>query len=88
MTDAEANRQETVQTREPVALTRTQRFLLEWLAKDDGPYGECRGRDLDVLRDHGFARWDVGAGRPTDDYCRVSITDAGVAWLRQSGGSL
>ena len=32
-------------------LTQTERFLLEWLAKDDGQYGECHGPTLDRLVD-------------------------------------
>lgn len=37
-------------------MTKSERFLLHWLAKDIGQYGECHGEDLEALRQLGFVR--------------------------------
>lgn len=66
-------------------LTNSETFLLEWLGKEDSSaYGECKGRDLDVLVDLGLA--EVGPMQPiyptSRDFCRVSLTEAG--WERRA----
>jgi hypothetical protein len=62
------------------ALTKNQRFVLEWLKKDDGQYGECKGKDLDRLMELGFAEWARRDVRG-DDYGYIAITEKGVAAL-------
>lgn len=71
-------------------LTQTERFLLEWLAKDDGQYGECHGPTLDRLVAAGLAKVNgeesglrngfIAKGTSLM-YRPVSITDAGLAML-------
>jgi len=69
-------------------LTASERLLLDWLAADDGQYGECFGRTLDSLIAKGFATvGDAQSGlnngfiaKGTDImYRTVSITEAGRA---------
>lgn len=71
-------------------LTKDERFLLEWLSKDDGQYGECHGKSLDSLLSNGFAIVQGAESglvngfiaKGTDMMHRaVSITDAGRAAL-------
>jgi hypothetical protein len=60
-------------------LTKAQRFVLEWLSKEDSSaYGECRGSDLDALLSAGLAKV---RNRERGDYARVELTDAGRAAL-------
>ena len=67
-------------------LTRSQSFLLEWLSKEESSaLGECRGADLQVLLDAGFAElgpypFHIG----DENYRRVSLTPAGRAALAAS----
>lgn len=60
-------------------LTKDERLVLEWLRKDDGQYGECKGAVLDGLLALGMARWREGSQRT--DYGYIEITEAGVAEL-------
>jgi len=67
-------------------LTKAERFVLEWLAKEDvSSYGECRGVALEGLIERGLAR--VGAPvsihARDQDYLPVSLTDAGWAELKK-----
>jgi hypothetical protein len=71
-------------------MTQEERFVLEWLSKDDGQYGECKGNSLDSLIARGFAVvHDAASGlnngfiaKGADQMYRVvSITDAGRAAL-------
>lgn len=65
-----------------VALTSQEKFLLEWLGKEDASaLGECEGQSLNVLVNLGLAA--IG---PTPEGCHphyraVSLTDAGHALL-------
>lgn len=60
-------------------LTSSQRFLLEWLAKEDvSQLGECKGADLDVLVLHGLA----SVPHPENDFSGVSLTDEGQRLAR------
>lgn len=55
-------------------LTEKQRFMLEWLAKEDAStFGECHGATLDGLVLRGLARIAGTGGRAA-----VSITEAGA----------
>ncbi len=75
---------------ETIELTGTERDLLKWLgAEDFSQYGECRGRALNALIEHGFAKVHadsehqsgfIAKGRG-EDYRAVSLTDAGRAAL-------
>src|SRR5436309_2383677 len=71
-------------------LTTSERYMLKWLAEEDGQYGECYGPTLDSLIAKGLAV--VGAEQSGLDNCfiakgrdimyrTVSITDAGRAAL-------
>lgn len=65
-------------------LTDSQVSILRWLSEaDSSAYGECRGKDLDVLRTERLAAWDEKTGHPTEDYCRVSLTELGWMVLKQ-----
>lgn len=63
----------------------SEKFLLEWLGKDDGQYGECRGKTLDALIEKGLARIVPDSGINNGfiakgtglDYQTVTLTDAG-----------
>ena len=60
-------------------LTKPQRFVLEWLSKEDSSaYGECRGPDLDALVRLGLA----SVAQPVNDWSGVSLTDAGREALK------
>jgi hypothetical protein len=74
-------------------LDKDERFLLDWLRKGDGQYGECRGKALDALVAKGFATiggeetgLDNGfIAKGSDlDYRVVSITSAGIDVLASS----
>jgi hypothetical protein len=78
-------------------MTKEERYLLEWLSKEDGQYGECYGKTLDALIENGFAvvggedtglnNGFIAKGRDIM-YRAVSITDAGRAALtRPDGGA-
>jgi hypothetical protein len=55
------------------------RYLVEWLSKeDDSAFGECKGRDLDVLIDQGLARV-VTRDQRGRGFDRVALTAAGLA---------
>lgn len=66
-------------------MTSSERFLLEWLGKDNGQYGECKGKDLDaliakglacVVPDSGFSNGFIAKGGSLD-YQTVTLTEAG-----------
>lgn len=63
-------------------LTSMERFLLEWLSKDDSSnlYGECEGQALDVLVNLGLAKIGPTPAGRHPHYRRVSLTDAGIAF--------
>lgn len=63
-------------------LSKTERFLLEWLSKEDASsFGECKGADLSILVHHGLAQiGPVPPGRDSN-YRAVSLTEAGFAAL-------
>ena len=58
-------------------LTSFQKFLLDWLSKADAPYGECRGKDLDILVSRGLVAVGPVPSGCSRDYARVDLTDAG-----------
>lgn len=67
-------------------LSSSEKFLLEWLSKDDGQYGECHGQTLDGLIERGLAVVQGAESGLTNSfiakgtdimYRAVSITDAG-----------
>src|SRR5512133_555852 len=65
-----------------IELTKGQRFLLEWLGKDDvSRYGECRGKDFDALRDAGLVHLHGPDNHPRADYFGCALTAAGYAVL-------
>lgn len=78
-----------------MSLTTSEKYMLEWLAPENGQYGECHGTTLDGLIAKGLA---VVGGEETglDNsfiakgtgimYRAVSITDAGRAALTQQEG--
>lgn len=71
-------------------LNKQERYLLEWLKRDAGQYGECHGKTLDGLLERGLAAVQ-GAESGLHNgfiakgngimYRAVSITDAGRAAL-------
>jgi hypothetical protein len=64
----------------PGGLTSQEKFLLEWLSKEDeSAYGECSGQALTVLINCGLAKT---AAMP-NDYSSVSLTDAGYDLAKQ-----
>ncbi len=67
-------------------LTKAQRFLLEWLAKEESSaLGECYGADLDELFRMGFAIVTPPRVGVDNGYRRVSLTDLGRAALTSGG---
>lgn len=67
-----------------VPLTSQQRFLLEWLSKEDASsLGECVGCALTALVDHGLAKIEH---RERGAWAEVSLTAAGRRSLNQGGG--
>jgi hypothetical protein len=66
-------------------LTGEQRFLLEWLSKEDSSsLGECHGKSLDALVEQGLAVIGAVAPGMHGHYRRVSLTPAGRAALSAS----
>ena len=62
-------------------LTKAQRFLLEWLSREDwSAYGECYGRELDELLRAGLAEM-AQHGAAISGRTGVRLTDAGRAAL-------
>ena len=59
--------------------TKAQKFLLEWLSKEDtSQLGECAGKDLDALIEHGLA-WVASAPTGVDrEYATVRLTIEGM----------
>lgn len=70
------------------ALSQSERFLLEWLSKEDfSQFGECKGADLIALTYHGFAQiGPIPLGCTDPNYRLVSLTEAGFLAL-QTGGA-
>ncbi len=71
-------------------LSEGARDLLKWLSEEDfSQYGECYGKNLDELVEHGFAQIHApgehqsgfiaqdNQGKRGDMYRAVSLTDAG-----------
>lgn len=59
----------------PGGLTSEEKFVLNWLAKEDeSDIRECQGRALTVL---------VNVGAASIDGLRVSVTDNGIALLKE-----
>jgi hypothetical protein len=70
--------------REP-KLTEAERFLLEWLGKEDSSaYGECHGTDLDELFRRGLAIVSPQMVGRDPHYRRVSLTEAGRAAISRT----
>lgn len=69
-------------------LTEAQRFLLEWLSKEESSaFGECRGADLKALFDDGLAELGPYPFHLNDEnYRRVWLTPAGSAKLAEERG--
>lgn len=66
-------------------LTSEERFLLEWLSKEDfSSHGECRGSALSALVNYGLAHVGKDAGDRGEDYAPVSLTEAGRALLKNA----
>jgi hypothetical protein len=71
-----------------VELTRKQRNLLRWLAREDASrYGECHGPDLDALHAAGFVRtWTADPNTdvwpPPSLRHAVSVTAAGIEYIQ------
>lgn len=60
----------------PAALTKSQRFVLEWLSKEDSSaWGECKGLDLDALIAADLAAIVKQSADP--DHSRVALTERG-----------
>ena len=54
--------------------------LLHWLSTEDvSAYGECKGKDLDRLKELGLVTFDFDPASPRADYGGVRLTDAGKA---------
>lgn len=65
-------------------LTKNERFVLEWLAKeDDSLYGEARGKAYDALLELGLVEVCY-RDRRGEDYNRVRLTEAGFAYLKDA----
>jgi len=61
-----------------IELTSQERFLLEWLSKEESSaYGECEGPSLNVLINTGLA-YECRL-HPVYGYARISLTEAGYA---------
>jgi hypothetical protein len=71
-------------------LNESERYMLEWLSKDNGQYGECHGKTLNLLLTKGFVEVLDGqehqSGFITKGnskmYQAVAITEAGRAALK------
>lgn len=63
------------------ALSQSQRFLLEWLSREDwSQKGECKGADLDALYGHDLIK--EGPQNPRgDDYRLVGLNPEGFVVL-------
>lgn len=70
------------------SLTKSERFLLDWLSKEDvSSLGECKGRDLDQLVAYGLARITLPTDSKHQDYGHVSLTATGIqAWRNMIAG--
>lgn len=65
----------TPERRAHIELTSQEKFLLEWLSKEDfSHYGECEGVALNVLVKMGLAKV---THRERTGWALVSLTDAG-----------
>ena len=68
-------------------LTSQERFLLEWLSKEDASlYGECEGQSLNVLVNLGLATVGPAPEGRHPHYGTVSLTDAGWSALASPEG--
>lgn len=68
----------------PFDLTKSQRFLVEWLSREDwSQVGECKGADLDHLISEGLAEYGPHSPRG-DDYRVVRLTATGHEAARQT----
>jgi hypothetical protein len=66
-------------------LTYSEHHLLDWLGLEtDAIYGECKGRDFDVLHSLRLVEFVTDDPRGLD-YCRVALTQAGKEDLRMIG---
>lgn len=46
---------------------------------DDSAYGECKGKDLDRLKELGYVTFDFDPSSTQADYGRVALTNEGKA---------
>ena len=61
-------------------LSKWERFLLEWLSKEEhSSYGECQGRDLDALHSAMLVSIEGSARFLALGFGRVSLTPHGLA---------
>jgi hypothetical protein len=68
----------------PGGLTSQERFLLEWLSKEDtSALGECEGQSLTVLINSGLA---VVTDLDRGAWANVSLTEAGLRALAADEG--
>lgn len=68
----------------PGGLTRRERFVLEWLSKEDfSTIGECEGQTLTVLLNCGLVEITQG---DRGLWAKVSLTDAGRAAIAKAEG--
>lgn len=66
----------------PGGPTSQERFLLEWLSKEDfSAFGECEGPALTVLLNCGLAEHTE---RHMGGWSKVALTEAGWAHLRSA----
>lgn len=64
-------------------LTKDERFLLEWLGREDvSAYGECYGPSLDHLAALGIVLIEPYGPGLADHYGRVTLTDLGRTTLK------
>jgi hypothetical protein len=66
-------------------LTYAEHHLLDWLGGEDSAvYGECKGRDFDVL--HSLGLVEFATDDPLGlDYCQVALSVAGRQELQRIG---
>jgi hypothetical protein len=74
----------TIQRLPPGGLMSQEKFLLDWLSKEDfSSLGECEGQSLTVLINCGLAQVGRDALGRRGLSAPVSLTEAGWALLRQ-----
>lgn len=78
-------------------MTSEEKYILEWLGREDGQYGECYGKSLDNLIEMGFAAIggeDTGINNGFIAkgydimYRTVSITETGLSALKEASNAV